>query len=217
MEGVGRVAAGELANAFCFIGTGGHHAGRDFFGGYCCFNDVVIAIRQARRTGTLRRVAILDTDAHHGDGTRDLVGEDPDVLHVCICGGDYTSPDGTKLDRAAPDPWAIDVSADRAYLDLVQEVFPPRAAGFCPDLLIWYFGFDSHQGDYGDLGLTSEAFRGIADLMIEVAGQRCGGRLVVVLGGGSRTDLATSLIPPVIARLAGSPSPGLVNRRATEA
>lgn len=203
MEGVGRVAAGELANAFCFIGAGGHHAGRDFFGGYCCYNDVVIAIRQARRTGTLRRVAILDTDAHHGDGTRDLVGDDPEVLHLCICGGDYTSPDGTKLDRAAPDPWAIDMSADRAYLELVQEVFPPRATAFRPDLLIWYFGFDTHQGDYGDLGLTSEAFRGIADLMIEVAGQSCGGRLVVVLGGGSRTDLATALIPPVIARLAG--------------
>jgi len=203
VEGVGRVATGELANAFCFIGAGGHHAGRDFFGGYCCFNDVVIAIRQARRTGTLRRVAILDTDAHHGDGTRDLVGDDPDVLHVCICGGDYTSPDGTKVDRAAPDPWAINVSANRAYLDLVRDVFPARAATFGPDLIVWYFGFDTHQGDYGDLGLTLEAFRGIADLMMDVSGQRSGGRLVVVLGGGSRTDLATALIPPVIARLAG--------------
>lgn len=200
---MGRVALGELVNAFCFIGAGGHHAGRNFFGGYCCFNDVVIAFRQARRTGTLRRVAILDTDAHHGDGTRDLVGDDPDTLHVCICGEDYASQDGTKVDVAAPDPWAIEVSADRAYLDLVRKVFPPRAARFRPDLIVWYFGFDTHQGDYGDLGLTSEAFLGIADLMINVAGQGCGGKLVVVLGGGSRTNLATALIPPVIARLAG--------------
>ena len=51
MEGVGRVAAGELANAFCFIGAGGHHAGRNFFGGYCCFNDAVIAVRHARQAG----------------------------------------------------------------------------------------------------------------------------------------------------------------------
>jgi acetoin utilization deacetylase AcuC-like enzyme len=208
VEGVGRVAAGELGNAFCFIGAGGHHAGRDFFGGYCCFNDVVIAIRQARRTGSLRRVAILDTDAHHGDGTRDLVGDDPDVLHVCICGGDYVSPDGTKVDCAAPDPWALELPPDRAYLDLVREVFPPRAARFRPDLVVWYFGFDTHRGDYGDLGLTAEAFLGIADMLIDIAGQRCGGRLVVVLGGGSRTDLATALIPPVIARLAGVPFTG---------
>jgi len=202
VDGMGRVAAGELANAFCFIGAGGHHAGRNFFGGYCCFNDVVIAIRQARRTCSLRRVAILDTDAHHGDGTRDLVGDDPEVLHVCICGADYVSPDDTKVDRAAPDPWALEQSPDRAYLDLVREVFLPRTDRFHPDLIVWYFGFDTHRGDYGDLGLTSEAFLGIADMLIDVAAQRCGGKLVVVLGGGSRTELATALIPPVIARLA---------------
>jgi acetoin utilization deacetylase AcuC-like enzyme len=203
VEAVGRVAVGELANAFCFIGAGGHHAGQNFFGGYCCFNDVVIAVRHARRTGRIRRVAILDTDAHHGDGTRDLVTDDPEVLHVCICGSDYTSPDATKVDRAAPDPWALDVSPDRAYLDLVQETFPPRAAEFCPDLAIWYFGFDGHRGDYGDNGLTAEAFLGVAAMILEVAAQACEGKLVVVLGGGSRRDLATALIPPVIACLAG--------------
>lgn len=209
MEAMGRVAAGELANAFCFIGAGGHHSGWNFFGGYCCFNDVVIAMRQTRRTGRLRRVAILDTDAHHGDGTRDLVANDPEVLHVCICGIDYTSEDGTKVDVTAPDPWVLDVSPDRAYLDLVREAFPERAARFRPDLIVWYFGFDTHRGDYGDLGLTSEAFLGLAELVVDTARHVCGGRLVVVLGGGSRTDLATALIPPVIARLAGGePSTG---------
>lgn len=203
MEAMDRVAAGTLANAFCFIGAGGHHAGRTFFGGYCCYNDVVIAIRQARRNGRLRRVAILDTDAHHGDGTRDLVAADPDILHVCVCGSDHVSADGTKVDIAAPDPWRLDVSPDQAYLDLVREAFPPRAVGFRPDLIVWYFGFDTHQGDYGDLGLTSAAFLGLADLMLSAARDACGGKLLVVLGGGSRTDLATQLIPPVIARLAG--------------
>lgn len=202
-EGMHRVAAGELRNAFCFIGAGGHHAGRSFFGGYCCFNDVVIAIRQARRAGRLRRVAILDTDAHHGDGTRDLVGDDPGVLHVCICSTDFVSADGTKVDVAAPDPWARGASADRTYLDLVREAFPMRAEQFHPDLVVWYFGFDTHRGDYGDLGLTSETFFGLADLMLETVGRVCAGKLVVVLGGGSRTDLASTLIPPVIARLAG--------------
>lgn len=203
MEAMSRVAAGELANAFCFIGAGGHHAGRNFFGGYCCFNDVVIALRQARRTGRLRRLAILDTDAHHGDGTRDLVAADLDVLHVCICASDYTSADGTKVDLPAPDPWGLDVSPDQAYLDLVRQAFPGRADRFRPELIVWYYGFDTHRGDYGDLGLTSAAFFGMADLMLETAGRLCGGRLLVVLGGGSRTDLATRLIPPVIARLAG--------------
>lgn len=203
MEGMDRIAAGKLRNAFCFIGAGGHHAGRDFFGGYCCFNDVVIAIRQARRAGRLRRVAILDTDAHHGDGTRDLVEDDSDVLHVCVCSTDFVSADGTKVDVGAPDPWTRGASADRAYLDLVRQAFPMRAGEFHPDLIVWYFGFDGHRGDYADLGLTAEAFLGLADLALETARQVSGGKLLVVLGGGSRRDLATALIPPVIFRLAG--------------
>lgn len=202
MEAMGRVAAGELANAFCFIGAGGHHAGRNFFGGYCCFNDVVIALRQARRTGRLCRVAILDTDAHHADGTRDLVAADPEVLHVCVCDSDSASADGTKLDVGAPDPWSLDGPPDEAYLALVRQAFPARADRFRPDLIVWYFGFDTHRGDYGDLGLTLAAYLGIADVMLETAGRVCGGKLLVVLGGGSRTDLATRLIPPIIAKLA---------------
>lgn len=207
VEAMGRVVAGQLRNAFCFIGAGGHHAGRNFFGGYCCFNDVVIALRQARRAGRLRRVAILDTDAHHGDGTRDLVQDDPEVLHVCVCDSEYASADGTKLDLAAPDPWTAGESPDRAYLTLVRSAFPVQAERFRPDLIVWYFGFDTHRGDYGDRGLTTRAFLGLADSLLETARAACGGKLLVVLGGGSRTDLATTLIPPIIARLAGVPAP----------
>ncbi len=209
-----RVGAEELRNVFCLIGAGGHHAGRNFFGGYCCYNDVVIAIRQARRVGRLRRVAILDTDAHHADGTRDLVADDSEVLHVCICSADYRSADGTKVDVAAPFPSAIDGSANQAYLDLVRESFPDQARQFHPDLVVWYFGFDTHRGDYGDLGLTSEAFLGMADMVRDTAREVCDEKLVVVLGGGSRTDLATALIPPIIARLAGQPGTRSLDPRA---
>lgn len=194
-----RVAAGELANAFAFIGAGGHHAGRCFFGGYCCFNDVAIGIAELRRRELASRVAILDTDAHHGEGTRDIVQDDPNVLHVCVCGQSHSSADGTKLDVdipwGAPDP-------DAAYLATVRAIFPARCRAFRPDLLVWYFGFDGHQGDYGDLGLTAACFQGLAELMVALADEVAGGRLVVVLGGGSRTDLATALIPPIISRLA---------------
>ncbi|MGE5188963.1 MAG: histone deacetylase, partial [Gemmatimonadota bacterium] len=64
-----KIAAGEIANAFAFIGAGGHHAGRSYFGGYCCFNDVALCVVNLREKCGLRRFAILDTDAHHGDGT----------------------------------------------------------------------------------------------------------------------------------------------------
>ena len=98
-----KIAEGEIGNAFAFIGAGGHHSGRDFFGGYCCFNDVALCVVNLREKHGLRRFAILDTDAHHGDGTRELFLDDPDILHVCFCGTEYESPDGTKVDVGFPD------------------------------------------------------------------------------------------------------------------
>ena len=204
VEAMRRVAAGELANAFAFIGAGGHHAGRCFFGGYCCFNDVCIGIAELRRRGLASRFAILDTDAHHGDGTRDIVQDDPGVLHACVCGRSWTSADETKLDLDGPAPAAAD--PDAAYLAAVSPVFASACRAFRPDMVVWYFGFDGHQGDYGDLGLSATCFFGLADLMVQVAAEATGGRLVVVLGGGSRADLATALIPPIIARLADAPA-----------
>ncbi|MBI2080318.1 MAG: histone deacetylase [candidate division NC10 bacterium] len=195
------LAAGIFERAFAFIGAGGHHAGRDYFGGYCCYNDVVIAIAHLRATRNVRRFAILDTDAHHGDGTRDLTAEDPEVLHVCICGTGFLSPDGTKVDVALPEALWSGEDADARYLETAEAGFAARAPAFRPDLTVWYFGFDGHRGDYGDMGLSARCFTGLADLACRVADHASGGRLLTVLGGGSRTDLATALIPPIIRRL----------------
>ena len=201
-----KIAEGEITNAFAFIGAGGHHSGRDYFGGYCCFNDVALCIVNLREKHGLRRFAILDTDAHHGDGTRDLFRNDPDILHVCFCGTDYESPDGTKVDVSSPSAWGRGTgerSVNDLYFDLVARHFSPRVRRFGPDLIFWYFGFDTHQGDYGDIGLTGQCYWDIALLMRDLAEEVCGGRLEVVLGGGSHTQLATRLIPPIIERLAG--------------
>lgn len=201
------IASGAITNAFVFIGAGGHHAGREEFGGFCCFNDVALCIVNLREKSGLKRFAIVDTDAHHADGTREIFRGDPDLLHICFCGTDYESPDGTKVDVACPSPWA---EAERkrpvneAYFDLVARSVPDRVRRFGPDLLFWYFGFDTHRGDYGDIGLTGPCYWNIADLMTDLAGDVCGGKLEVVLGGGSQQRLATSLIPPIIERLAGA-------------
>jgi len=205
-----KIAEEEIGNAFAFIGAGGHHSGRDYFGGYCCFNDVALCIVNLREKYALQRFAIVDTDAHHGDGTRDLFQNDPDILHVCFCGTNHESPDGTKVDVACPSPWGSgreNRPMNDLYFDLVAQNVPDRVRRFRPDLLFWYFGFDTHQGDYGDIGLTGPCYWNIATLMWELAEEVCGGRLSVVLGGGSHTQLATYLIPPIIERLAGLAPP----------
>src|SRR5512145_1358195 len=122
-----KIAEGEIANAFAFIGAGGHHSGRDYFGGYCCFNDVALCIVNLREKSGLKRFAILDTDAHHGEGTRELFSGDPDILHVCFCGRDFESRDGTKVDVGYAGPWqrpAGDRTMNDAYFALVRQEFP---------------------------------------------------------------------------------------------
>ena len=200
-----KIALREVENAFAFIGAGGHHSGREFFGGYCCFNDVVIAIRVLRERFGIQRFAILDTDAHHGDGTRDLTEKDPDILHVCLCSSTYESPDGTKVDVPAPGRYRwFGVRSESAenidllYAQAASDAFEPRVRRFRPELIFWYFGFDTHQGDYGDLGLSVEAYRRIVIMLRRLASEVCQGRLEVVLGGGSRADIARNVIPPVI-------------------
>ena len=202
-----KICTGEIGNAFALIGAGGHHSGRDYFGGFCCFNDVVIAITYLREIHNIRRFAILDTDAHHGDGTRDLILNDPDVLHVCFCGMDAVSKDGTKVDIRAPGGfWAgwgqDDQDIDTQYAGKVQDEFYDRAVAFKPDLIFWYFGFDTHKGDYGSLGLSGRCYQAIARFMLQTAAEVTAGRLEVVLAGGSQTDIATSVIPPIIEILA---------------
>lgn len=199
-----KICAGEIDNAFALIGAGGHHAGRDYFGGYCCFNDVAITIAYLRETRGVQRFAIMDTDAHHGDGTRDLLIDDADVLHICCCGMDFVSADGTKVDIRAPGGMGIfheagpDKDMDRRYAEKVKAGFYPRVKDFRPDMLFWYFGFDTHRGDYGSLGLSLSCYRDIAVFMKDTAEEITSGRLEVVLGGGSRTDIATAVIPPII-------------------
>jgi acetoin utilization deacetylase AcuC-like enzyme len=200
-----KIASGEITNAFAFIGAGGHHAGREEFGGFCCFNDVALCLVNLRERVGLRRFAILDTDAHHADGTREIFQRDPDVLHICFCGTNYESADGTKVDVAYPS--LGDAESERsmndAYFDLVARHAPHRITKFKPDLLFWYFGFDTHEGDYGDIGLSGPCYWNIADLVKDLSEKACGGRLELVLGGGSHRRLATYLIPPIIERLAG--------------
>ena len=204
--GAEKIIQNEIRNAFAFIGAGGHHSGRNFFGGYCCFNDVVIAIHVLREQYGVQRFAILDTDAHHGDGTRDLIGNDADVLHVCMCSSSYESVDGTKVDVPAPGRFrwfptvrvAEDEDIDLLYAQAAAKAFRPRVRNFKPDLIFWYFGFDTHQGDYGDLGLSVKAYLQVAEMMRSLAEELCNGRLEVVLGGGSRSDIARSVIPPII-------------------
>jgi len=199
VAGMEALARGDIDRAFCFIGAGGHHAGYRQFWGACCFNDVVIALTHTREISPWRRFAIVDTDAHHGDGTHQLVRDDAEVFQLCFCGVNVSSEDGAKVHvNVHRMNWHEDPNTQ--YLEQVRRHLP-LIPPFKPDLLIWYYGFDTHLEDYGSLGLTEEAYFEICDLMI-AASAEMGVPLQVVLGGGSLPHLAAATIPEIIRRLA---------------
>ncbi len=191
VKAIEMVFEGELRNAFAYIGAGGHHAGKNYFWGYCCFNDVVLAYRNLVNKHGSVRLAVIDTDAHHGDGTRELTMHDSNFLHYCICYSDFESQDKTK----------VDVSYyKREYLELVNG-FSDYACNFKPDLIVWYFGHDTHVGDYGSIGLTVSDYIKIARFLKGLAAEICNEKLAVVLGGGSISEIARESTLAIIREL----------------
>ena len=192
-----RIYRGEIDNAFVFTGTGDHHAGRDYFGGGCYFNGAALAIASLKEKFGARKFAILDTDSHHGDGTRDIFKDDGDVLHICLCSFDHD--DGTNVDIAIP----YHVS-DEEYLARLETGFTPRIARFKPEIIFWEFGYDATSGDYGSRGLSPDCHPRIAGIVKRLADSVCHGRMVAILCGGSRRDIARYCIPRIINCLAES-------------
>ena len=187
----------DIDNAFVFTGYGDHHAGTIFCGGGCYFNGAAIAIHTLRKTFGAKRFAIIDTDAHHGDGTWEIFEADPDVLYVCFCSDPYWERNN-KVNIQVP----MKV-IDEEYLTLVKTGFFSRAKAFQPEILFWNWGYDGTQGEYGDIGLTPDFHILLANELKVAANQICQGRLIVVLCGGSRRDLARYLIPEMIRVISG--------------
>ncbi len=191
-----QINLGNIDNAFVFTGFGDHHAGRNYFGGMCYFNGAAVAIAALREKGETR-FAIVDTDSHHADGTRDIFGQDKEVLHICFCSQNHCDGNNNVDVRV---PHGID---DKGYLQRVRQAFVPRVSTFNPALIFWEFGYDATQGEYGDKGLTKDCHLEIAKIIKSAADTACRGRLITILCGGSRRDLATYIIPKIIALMAG--------------
>ena len=190
-----KIHHGDLDNAFVFTSFGDHHAGRNFYGGMCYFNGAALAIASLRERG-IKRFAIVDTDCHHADGTRDIFGNDDDVLHVCLCYQDYFD-NHNNVDVKIPYH-----TSNEEYLARMRQEFVPRVIAFKPDYLLWEFGYDATQGEYGDKGLTKDCHLKLARLIKGVTDEVGYGRLITILCGGSSRAIATYTIPRIIRCLA---------------
>ena len=197
VEATEKVLCGELENALVFTVAAGHHAERDSAWGGTYASCAGPSIYNARKKFGRRRFAILDTDSHHGNGTRSIFLEDDDVLHVCFCDVDRIEGNGTKL--------CVDTgrtSTDESYMERVRKEFMARVADFGPDMILHNLGHDTCRGDYGDRGLTREFFPRLASEVKACAEKICGGRYLVLTHGGNRADVAEHIFPRIIETLA---------------
>ncbi|PWR74006.1 histone deacetylase family protein [Methanospirillum lacunae] len=201
----------EVRNAFVLSRPPGHHAGRSHGGGFCYLNNVAIAVRQCQRRG-MRRVMILDWDAHHGNGTQDIFEDDPSVLFCSIHQfpfypgsgqiDEIGTGEGTGYTVNMPVPGG---SSDQVYHYLLREIIIPLAEEFQPDCIVISAGQDNHFTDpLTGLALTA---RGYATMMQEIcilADSICMGRLVVILEGGYSVEGGLPYINlGIIAAMAG--------------
>lgn len=185
---VDAVAAGQARNAFCAVRPPGHHAEPDQAMGFCLFNSIAVAARHAQAAHGLARVAILDFDVHHGNGTQAVAQEDNSLFfasshqypHYPGTGAAYETGMGNVVNAPLP------AGSDGAVFRKAWETrILPALDAFAPDLLLISAGFDAHRADpLAGLELEEADFAWVTQRFTEAADRHCDGRLVSVLEGG---------------------------------
>ncbi len=180
------VMAGELDNAFCAVRPPGHHACRDKAMGFCFFNNVAIAAKYALDRHALQRVAIVDFDVHHGNGTEDIVAGDDRILMVSFFQHPFYPEGGSK--SSAGNLVNLPVPAytrGNQVRELVESEWIGRLQAHRPQMIFISAGFDAHrEDDLGQLGLVEQDFAWITRRILDVAQRHAQGRVVSCLEGG---------------------------------
>jgi acetoin utilization deacetylase AcuC-like enzyme len=180
------VIAGELENAFCAVRPPGHHALRNQAMGFCFFNNVAVAAKYAVERHGLKRVAVVDFDVHHGNGTEDILSGDERVLMVSFFQHPFYPHTGTE--NPASNMLNIPVAAYTKGMDvreLVDTYWVPRLEEFKPEMIFISAGFDAHrEDDMGQMGLTEQDYAWITDRIRTIALRHAKGRIVSCLEGG---------------------------------
>ena len=186
VQAVDLVMAGECRNAFCAVRPPGHHAERARAMGFCVFNSVAVGAAHALEAHGLERVAIVDFDVHHGNGTEDIFSGDPRVLMVSTF--QYPLYPYSGIDNPAPNMVNVPLSpgsGGRELRDAVQERWLPALEAHRPQMILFSAGFDAHHEDpLANLAFTEDDFAWVTREMIAVAKRFGQGRIVSSLEGG---------------------------------
>ena len=204
VKAVDMVLGGDAQNAFVAMRPPGHHAEQSLPMGFCIFGNVAIAAKHALERHGLERVAVVDFDVHHGNGTQALLQDDPRVLVVTSQQMPLWPGTGAASDRGPHGtvlniPLAPGTDGDHAIAAYERQVIPALVK-HAPQLILISAGFDAHQDDpLAQLNWSADTYARLTDLLTETARKLCKGRVVSVLEGGYDLDaLAASVRAHVI-------------------
>lgn len=195
----GRIIIEDKAKLAVSLGGGHHHAGRDYGGGFCLFNDVAVLVEYLRSLHGVQRFLILDHDVHFGNGTSDIYYRDPNVLYISLHQDPHTIYPGTgfvwQIGQGQGEGYNVNVplppgTGDETYLYALREIFVPLAEEFEPQIIISNGGSDPHFADtLGSLGLTVKGFFELTRVVRQTADRVCGGRVVLIPGSGYNPEI----------------------------
>ena len=199
------VLQGRASNAFCAVRPPGHHATRDEAMGFCFYNNVAVAARHALDVHGLQRVAIIDFDVHHGNGTEDIIAGDERVL-MCsffqhpLYPYSGAVPKGTNMVNVPVPPY----SRGPAVREAIEQMWLPRLAEFRPQMIFISAGFDAHREDeLGQMGLVEADYEWITRCIAQVANAHAQGRIVSCLEGGYHLSALARSVAAHLRVLAG--------------
>ncbi len=189
ISAVNAVMSGDFNNAFSAIRPPGHHAETEKAMGFCIFNNVAIAAKYAIENHKLKRVAVVDFDVHHGNGTQEILWDDPNVLFVSthqmpLWPGSGTHEEHGKHQNILNIP--IQANTDGpAFRQKFDEIILPRLDSYKPEILIISAGFDAHYKDpLANIELMTEDYEWITHRLCDIADEHADGRLISSLEGG---------------------------------
>lgn len=193
VEAVNLVLDGDTPNAFCAMRPPGHHAERETAMGFCLFGTVAVAAMHALDARGLNRVAVVDFDVHHGNGTQDLLWDESRALFVSTHQSPLYPGSGSRAERGAhgqivnvPLPPGTDGAT---YREVFDGIVVPAVAEADPDLILVSAGFDAHAADpLAQMELLASDFAWVTERLCDLADAHCGGKLVSCLEGGYDLD-----------------------------
>jgi acetoin utilization deacetylase AcuC-like enzyme len=186
------VLAGDIDSAFCAVRPPGHHASPENAMGFCLLNNIAIAAQTARKRHGIERVAIIDIDVHHGNGTQDAFYEDGGVLYVSTHLFPFYPGTGPPQETGAGDGAGANVNialpaycGDREYVSAFDQLVEPVVQRFRPELILVSCGFDAHFADpIANMSLSNAGYGELAARSLRLAEELCDGKIVFLLEGG---------------------------------